>query len=252
MQVHVLGSGSRGNAMVIQGSAGAVLIDCGFSRRRVEERLAAIGIAPDTICGVLVTHEHGDHASGADIVARAWQVPLYATWGTRQCARWNAGANLQVLTPGQSLRLAGLDIQPYAVPHDAAEPVQFVVGEGGQRIGVLSDAGHITAHMREVLAGCDLLLLEANHCPRMLADGPYPPALQRRVGGAWGHLSNAQSSELLSVIDLSRTAQIVLTHLSEQNNTPERAREVISAALDGWTGTLHTATQDQPLALTLD
>ena len=247
MQVRVLGSGSRGNALVVDGPDGGLLLDCGFARKHLDARLAASGYDAGRLRGILVTHEHADHASGVGRAARAYGLPVYATHGTARRARFGDGVRLHTIRPGQTLRLAGLEVQAYAVPHDAAEPVQFVLGDGQSRLGVLSDAGHVTAHMRSVLEGCHTLLLEANHCPQMLAAGPYPPALQRRVGGRYGHLANAQAAGLLAALDLAGTRRIVLTHLSEQNNTPDRAREAVGVALRDWGGLLCTAAQDTPL-----
>ncbi len=247
MRIRILGSGSKGNAIVVQGHDACVMVDCGFARKRVEERLQHSGLGASDISAVLVTHEHTDHAGGVDRLARGWQVPVYTTYGTARAARWGDVPDLRHISASEQFRIGDLTIQAYAVPHDAAEPVQFVISHGPHRVGILSDAGHITPHMCEVLSGCDVLLLEANHCPQMLADGPYPPALRERVGGPWGHLSNPQSAGLLEALLLEATGHIVLTHLSEQNNTPERAQDAIRGVLNGWAGTLQTALQDQPL-----
>lgn len=249
MRVHILGSGSKGNAVVVQSKTTAVMVDCGFARKRVEERLQHSGLNSGHINAVLVTHEHGDHAGGVDRLARGWKVPVYATHGTARASRWGDIPDLRQISPCEAFTVGDLHIQPYAVPHDAAEPVQFVISHQGKRVGILSDAGHITPHMQAVLERCDVLLLEANHCPQMLADGPYPPALRERVGGPWGHLSNPQSAGFLDAMPLESTGHIVLTHLSEQNNTPERALDAIRASLKGWAGSLTTALQDQPLDL---
>lgn len=249
LRVRVLGSGSKGNALVVQGESGAILVDCGFARKRIEERMEQAGICRSDIQAILVTHEHGDHALGADRAARGWNVPLYATHGTIRNAKWGAVDALHTIGTGSTFAVAGMEIHAFAVPHDAAEPVQFVISDGETRLGMLSDAGHVTPHMREVLSGCHALLLEANHCPDMLANGPYPPALRERVGGPWGHLSNAQSADLLTSLGLANTGHIVLTHLSEQNNSPERALDVIRPALNGWQGSLSIAAQDAPMDL---
>lgn len=248
VEVRILGSGSRGNAMLVGGEQGQVLIDCGFSKRNLKQRLEQAGESLGNIRAVLVTHEHGDHAQGALAVARACQVPLYATRGTAERAGWLGAAPLRVLSSGAKLKLAGMDIQSYVVPHDAAEPVQFVCTQGQRRVGVLSDAGHVTAHMCATLHSCDALFIEANHCLDMLAQGPYPPSLKARVGGRFGHLNNTQTAQLLERVDLARVHSIVLTHISEQNNCPDRAQAVVRQPLSQWNGQLLTASQDQPLA----
>jgi phosphoribosyl 1,2-cyclic phosphodiesterase len=163
--------------------------------------------------------------------ARRHGLPVWMTRGTH--AAWNdaEGIDLHFINPHQGFEIGGLQVEPYPVPHDAREPSQFVFAANGHRLGVLSDVGTVTAHMRSVLGGCDALLIESNHDARMLAEGPYPAALKRRVAGAYGHLSNDQAAALLSSIDCSRLKRLVLTHLSEQNNTPELARTCVAARL---------------------
>lgn len=247
MQVRILGSGSKGNALVVGGAQGALLIDCGFPKKHLQARLQHAGLELDSLCAILLTHEHGDHAAGVGPVARALGLPVYTTHGTARQAKLGKLPSLQRICPGQGFEVGDLQVLPFAVPHDAAEPVQFVISDGQRRLGVLSDAGHVTPHMLAVLQGCDTLLLEANHCPQLLAAGPYPPALQARVGGPWGHLANAQAAELLGGLDLGSLGRIVLTHLSEQNNTPQRALDVVRRTLGSWGGILDVARQDQPI-----
>lgn len=233
--------------MLVGSEQGSVLIDCGFSKRTLKQRLEQAGESLSNIRAVLVTHEHGDHAQGALAVARACDAPLYATRGTAERAGWLGAAPLRVLSSGAKITLAGMDIQSYVVPHDAAEPVQFVCSQGQRRVGVLSDAGHVTPHMCAALDSCDALLVEANHCLDMLAQGPYPPSLKARVGGRFGHLNNSQTAQLLERLDLARAHSIVLTHISEQNNCPDRAQAVVRQPLSQWHGQLLTASQDQPM-----
>lgn len=247
----ILGSGSRGNATLIDDGRTRILIDCGFNLGETQTRLARLGIEPDTLSAIVVTHEHGDHVRGAGMLARRHGIPVWMTPGTFAALPTRVAATMpepERFDPHTPFAIDGLSLQPLPVPHDAREPCQFVVSNGAVRLGVLSDAGHVTPHMVACLNGLDALLLEANHDPAMLAEGPYPPALKLRVGGGLGHLSNVQSAQLLGAIDGSRLRHVVLTHLSEQNNTPERARGVTAEALGctpDWLGVAH---QDDGLA----
>lgn len=237
MRFALLGSGSQGNATLIEAGGTRLLVDCGFNLRDTEARLAGLGIEAAQLDAVLVTHEHTDHLSGVARLARRHHLPVYLTHGTH--AAWNDPKVPAALhfSPHTGFPIGAIQVQPYPVPHDAREPCQYVLSHRGLRLGILSDAGHITAHMRAVLDGCDALLLECNHDPHMLANGPYHRALKARVGGHRGHLANAQSAELLRQLDLSRLQQLVLTHLSETNNSPELALSAVYEALQdrpGW------------------
>lgn len=227
-----LGSGSKGNGTLVECDGTRVLVDCGFTLKETRARLRRLGVEPETLAGILVTHEHNDHLGGVAVLARRYRLPVWITHGSH--AAWNAeGVNsVQRFSPHQGFRIGALEITPYPVPHDAREPCQYVLGDGRRRLGILSDAGHITPHMKSVLADCDGLMLECNHDVQMLARGPYPPALKRRVGGGLGHLSNAQAAELLAAVEASRLQQLVLTHLSEVNNTPALARAAAVVALN--------------------
>ncbi len=247
MQFAILGSGSKGNATVVCGAQSRVLVDCGFSAKETEARLARVELTAADIDGVLVTHEHSDHASGVARLARRHGLAVYATYGTAEAASLTGLAHLHLITPHQSFDVGDLTIQPYPVPHDAREPVQFVISHGQRRIGILSDAGAVTAHMQEVLSGCDALLLECNHCPEMLANGPYPPALKNRVASRLGHLSNQQSAALLGQLDRSRLQHLAVTHLSEKNNCPNRATQALVDVLGEHPEWLAIAGQDDGL-----
>jgi len=229
----MLGSGSAGNATVISAGATHLLIDCGFPARETARRLERLGLSPDQLAGVLVTHEHGDHLGGVGPFARRYRLPVWLTTGTLSV--WNNPApDIRIVNPhGASFTIGELEIQPYPVPHDAREPSQFVFSSSGRRLGLLSDAGCITPHMRSVLDGCDALLLECNHDVEALENGPYPYALKRRVGGDRGHLSNAQAASLLATIDCSRLRHLALIHLSETNNAPALALAAVTRALGG-------------------
>lgn len=231
MRFASLGSGSKGNATLVEYGSTRLLIDCGFLLREAEARLDRLGITPASLSGILVTHEHADHIGGVSRLARKHNIPVWMTSGTRNGWEDPHVPVLNKLNPHERFTVGDIEVQPFPVPHDAREPCHYVLHGGGKRVGVLSDAGSVTPFMRECLSGCDALMLEFNHDSEMLANGPYPPKLRDRVGGNLGHLSNAQSAALLQQIDVSRLQVLVLTHLSEKNNTPELARAAACAAL---------------------
>ncbi len=231
MRFAMLGSGSKGNATLVEVNGTRVLIDCGFALGETEQRLARLGVEPGAIDAILVTHEHGDHLSGVGKLARRHRIPVWMTHGTFAVWKDPDVPHSLRFSPHQSFDIGAIHVEPYPVPHDAREPCQYVLSAGGLRLGVLSDAGHITPHMREVLSDCDGLMLECNHDAVMLQNGPYPDMLKRRVGGHVGHLSNAQAAGLMRGYAFERLQHLVLTHLSESNNTPELARQAIVEAL---------------------
>ncbi len=232
MRFAILGSGSGGNASVVESSNHRVMIDCGFALSDVCARAKRLDIDPATLDAILLTHEHGDHASGVGRLARKYDIPVYLTPGTRRGARDLQGARLHTFTPHESFAIGDLQVQPFPVPHDAREPCQFVIKHQKQRVGVLSDLGSITVHVKATLMNCDALMLEANHDPEMLRNGPYPAKLKKRVGGNYGHLSNQQAASLLRAIRSDGLQKLVLTHLSEKNNTPQLARAAICEVLE--------------------
>jgi phosphoribosyl 1,2-cyclic phosphodiesterase len=240
-----LGSGSRGNALLLETPQIRVLVDCGFPAREIETRLERLGVEPDTLHAILVTHEHGDHIRGVGAMARRYRLPVWLTAGTFRASRMGEIADLQRIDCHAGwFSLGDLEVLPFPVPHDAREPCQFLFRIGGLRLGLLTDTGHITPHIRQILDACDALVLEFNHDTEMLANGPYPPRLQARVGGHHGHLSNAQSIELLRQLPLDRVNCLIASHLSEKNNHPQRVEDALAAALPKLLGRLHFATQD--------
>ncbi|TVO74837.1 MBL fold metallo-hydrolase [Sedimenticola selenatireducens] len=232
MRFASLGSGSRGNATLIEGGGTRLLLDCGYPAREVVRRLALLDVMPESLDGILVTHEHQDHIRGVGPLARRYGIPVWITHGTHQQNRCGDLPELRLIHSHQSpFEIGALTVQPYPVPHDAREPVQYVFAESDCRLGVLTDTGMITPHIQEMLLGINALLLEFNHDQAMLASGPYPPSLQRRVGGRLGHLNNEQATALLADIDHDRLRHLVVAHVSEKNNHPDKVRESILSRL---------------------
>ncbi len=227
MQCTILASGSKGNCMLVEGEGGSLLIDAGLSAREILRRLAAAGRVPDTIEAILVTHEHGDHIAGVDVLSRRLDIPVCATEGTLRdflTCRRTSGQPVTTVTCRyhEIFSIGNFIIEPFATSHDAAEPCGFTVGENGAMLGVCTDTGVITDRIVKTLSRCDGIVLESNHCPVMLKEGPYPESLKRRIRSARGHLSNDAAAECLRRLGQD-VDQIVLAHLSEVNNTPDKA-----------------------------
>ncbi|HJV93652.1 MAG TPA: MBL fold metallo-hydrolase, partial [Azonexus sp.] len=219
-----LGSGSAGNSLLVESGDTCLMLDCGFGLRETVARLARLGRHPADLTGILVTHEHGDHLGGAFRLARKFSLPVWMTHGTWCAAREpDAGLDLRVIDSDCPRVIGQLEVQPFPVPHDAREPVQYVFSDAAHRLGILTDIGEITPHVREVLSGCDGLVLECNHDAAMLAASSYPLSVKRRIAGRFGHLENSAAAGLLSQIDCSRLQHLVAAHLSERNNLPSLA-----------------------------
>lgn len=242
-----LGSGSEGNALVVQVGQTCVLMDCGFNLAESIGRLARLGLKPEMLSGIVVTHEHGDHISGVARLARKYSLPVWLTHGTLRAQHKNLGGLDYVteIDPHNSFSIGEVLIQPYLVPHDAAEPIQFVFGEGARRLGVLTDTGSSTVHIERVLNGCAALVLECNHDADLLANGDYPFSLKNRIGGRFGHLENTAAAALLAKLDNSKLQHIVAAHLSRKNNTPELAMLALSKALNCGADWIGVATQQE-------
>ncbi len=227
MRLAALGSGSRGNGLLVEHGQTCLLVDCGFSLRATRERLHELGRGIEDLTGILVTHEHSDHIKGVLALSKRYQLPVYMTHGT---ARHRAVSEVQqqrLIRGRDRFQLGEIEVQAVTVPHDAREPCQYVFEAAGCKLGILTDLGHVTPQIRHSYSNCDGLFVESNHDADMLADGPYPPSLKRRVGGKWGHLSNAQTRELLMGLSLDRLQHLVVGHISEKNN----ARALVAQAL---------------------
>lgn len=234
MRFACLGSGSKGNAWLVRAAGATVMLDCGFGPRETLRRLARFELRPEDIDAVLLTHEHSDHMRGAAAFSRRYGTPVHLTHGCRSmlAAMDELPADSRVFDSQAVIRVGALEIHSYTVPHDAREPVQYVVTDGSARFGLLTDAGHVTGHMREMLRGCQALALECNHDLHMLRQGGYPAALKRRILGPYGHLDNGAAAALLACLGHAALRHVVAAHLSEENNTPGLARASLAAALD--------------------
>ena len=242
-----LGSGSRGNALLVESAQTLVLVDCGLTLKAIEERLGGLGRDPRDIDAVLVTHEHTDHIRGVAAFARRYRTPVRMTAGTAAGSASRTPPRLETFNCHRQFEIGDLSIEPFPVPHDAREPCQFVFSNGHRRLGILSDTGHITPHIKTHLAGCDALALEFNHDAEALWAGDYPEHLKQRIASQVGHLNNVQAAELLSHVADSRLQWVVALHLSETNNSPGRVRETLHDALGAdHSAEAHLALQHEP------
>lgn len=249
MRFASLGSGSQGNALVAEAGRTRIMLDCGFTLQETESRLARAGLEPSGLAGIIVTHEHGDHADGVFPMARRHAIPVWMTYGTLAALR-DGGASVEncpirLVDTQSAFAVGDLLVQPFTVPHDAREPVQYVLSDGASRLGVLTDTGCATAHIEANLTGCDALVLECNYDPDMLDGGPYPPSLKARIASRLGHLDNRTSGEILAALDRSRLKHVIAAHLSETNNTPRLARAALARALSCEPEWIAVATQEQ-------
>ena len=231
-----LGSGSTGNATIVQARSGAgithVLVDCGLGIRQLDKRLAQAGMLADQLDAIFITHEHADHIGCARQLALRERIPVWMSEGTwLGLGQPDFDGLLRIASDAQPIEVRGLQLRPFTVPHDAREPLQLACCDGSARLGVLTDLGHATPHVIEQLSGCATLLLECNHDRELLAQSSYPPFLKRRVGGDWGHLANEAAAAIAQAILPHGLRQVVAAHLSEQNNRPELARAALAAVL---------------------
>jgi phosphoribosyl 1,2-cyclic phosphodiesterase len=247
MRFASLGSGSKGNALLIEADGTRILLDCGFGLKEVTARLFRLGVAPAELDAIIVTHEHDDHDSGVAKLAFRYELPVYLTYGTLMAMGEEGRAIPETVLINTCTRfsIGAIEVRPYPVPHDAREPVQFVLSDGATTLGVLTDTGRPTPHIVQALSGVHALVLECNHDLDMLLNGPYPAQLKSRFGGRLGHLAIAASAELVRAMDCSALQHVIAAHLSETNNTPELARGALAGALNCEPGWIGVATQEE-------
>ena len=254
MRVTVLGSGSSGNATLVEAGSVRVLVDAGFSGKDIAARLAGVDVQPESLQAIVITHDHGDHTRGMGVLARRYGIPLLLTGRTHAaCARLLDGTEqVERYQAERVFTIGRLEIRPFLTVHDAADPVAVTLRdtETGCRLGIATDLGRPTAAVRAALAGCHLLILEANHDDAMLWQGPYPWSVKQRIASSHGHLSNRASAELITELHHAGLGGVVLAHLSEHCNQPALARDVVGRALDrlGYRGLLTVAGPARPLA----
>lgn len=244
MRFASIGSGSRGNATLISHKETTLLVDCGFSARETEKRLQRLQFDANALSAIVVTHEHADHINGVRVLARKYDLPVYATPGTAGCLPEDVASLVQEFNCHETFAIGDIEVDPFPVPHDAREPSQFVFSDGQHRVGLLTDVGMTTPVIENALSGCDALLLEANHDMTMLENGDYPDHLIYRVSGRFGHLNNVQSASILKNIDTSRLQHIVAMHLSEKNNSPTIVSPLFADALNCEADWIGIASQD--------
>lgn len=245
LSVSVLASGSRGNATYLSDGRTAILIDAGLSGVEIQRRMTRKGLDPKKLDAILVTHEHADHIHGVGVLSRRFGLRVYINDATRQ-ASGSALGKLSEICPfscGDTFSIGNLAIHPFSISHDAGDPAGFSISCNGAKVGVATDLGIVTGVVKTHLRDCEILILEANHDPQMLIDGPYPWPLKQRIRGRSGHLSNDDTALLLETLRHDRLAHVILAHLSEENNTPEKVERAVKTALNGAGTEIHVASQ---------
>ena len=219
MRFASLGSGSKGNSTIVESDTACVMVDCGFGLRNACTRLERVGKSPEDLTAIIVTHEHSDHWKGIGALSAKYNIPVYLSAGSLKAKQIQSGEALfNCIDSHRDFYVGDICIKPVPVPHDAREPIQYILSNGKVQLGILTDLGHFTPHVVSSYSKCDALLLECNYDDDMLLDGPYPRFLKERVSGMFGHLSNRQAADLLLALDLSRLKTLVIGHISAKNN----------------------------------
>jgi phosphoribosyl 1,2-cyclic phosphodiesterase len=246
--VCVLASGSKGNAIYVSDGETAILVDAGLSGIEIQRRMQAAGLNVADLNAIVVSHEHSDHVRGVGVMARRYGLPVHISEETERALGASVGRLPRIchFQIGRPFTIGKLQIHPFSTSHDACDPAGFTIGGNGHKIGIATDLGIATGMVKEHLKNCALLILEANHDPAMLIQGPYPWPLKQRIQGRSGHLSNIDSGELLETLSHDGLCHVILAHLSETNNTPEKARETIEQAIQAGNCRfrIHVACQD--------
>ncbi len=229
MEIVALASGSKGNSLFVKSGNTSVLLDVGLSAREIERRMALIGASPSELSGIVVSHEHADHIKGVGPLARRYNLPVYITERTFQAAEAVVGAlpRVECIDPEMPFEIGAFWFSPFLISHDAVEPLGFSLTDGRMKIGIATDLGVITHLVRENMRGAHVAIVESNHDPDMLMEGPYPWELKQRIKGRRGHLSNPTATQFVQAIYHSDLERVVLAHLSEINNTPEAAKRCL-------------------------
>ena len=250
MRFASLGSGSQGNALIVEAGRTRIMLDCGFGIAESVSRLARLGLEPTDLDAILVTHEHDDHIGGVARFAPKYELPVYLTYGTLTAleSERSAVAQITIIDSHTSFAIGDIEVRPFPVPHDAREPAQYVFTDGAATLGVLTDTGMCTPHIAAMLSGLHALVLECNHDSGLLANGAYPPSLKRRIASRFGHLANDAAAQLVAAIDCSRLQHLIAAHLSQQNNTPDLARTAIARAVGCAPEWIGVATQEDGFA----
>lgn len=255
MRVSILGSGSRGNSILVLGGETIVLVDAGFSAKALADRLRTVGVAPDSVDAILITHDHRDHTQGVGVFSRRHGTPVYLTEATLRACNplFNGGEEIRTYRAGFPFSIGSLTVEPFLTAHDARDPVAVALTHQGTglKLGIATDLGKPTTQVRHALSNSHFLILEANHDPSLLHLGPYPASVKSRIASSHGHLSNEAAAHLALDLLHSGLAGVVLAHLSAECNRPELAAGVVGKAIRaaGYRGLLEVAEQDVPTPL---
>ena len=247
----MLASGSKGNAIFVSDGSTSILIDAGLSGIEIERRLKSKGLCPDDLDAILVSHEHADHINGVGVLSRRFDLPVFISKQTCKAASSQIGNVRDIVNfeSGISFLINTLTIHPFSISHDAEDPVGFTINRDKTKIGIATDLGIATSMVKEHLRDCSLLILEANHDTDMLINGPYPWELKQRIKNRTGHLSNEESKNLLKEVRHDKLQHVILAHISETNNTSEKALNAVGPALTNYNSRISAATQHESGAL---
>ncbi|MGD2097481.1 MAG: MBL fold metallo-hydrolase [Desulfobacterales bacterium] len=244
LAVCVLASGSRGNAVFITDGSTGILLDAGISASEIRRRLKSRGLSPKDLDAILLSHEHSDHIQSVGVLSRQLKLPIYLSRKIKKTAPLgNSVHEFRTFECGHPFKIDNMTVHPFGISHDAADPVGFTIRQNGCRIGIATDLGFVTPQLTAHLQGCQLLILEANHDLEMLMNGPYPWPLKKRIQSRRGHLSNQQSRHLLQALQHRHLQHVILAHLSETNNHPQKVLQEMTSAFSGHKPRLTVASQ---------